>query len=55
MTETLIVTSTVEAPAGAVFAVLADPTTHKDIDGTGWLREALDGRAAEAPLLSDRG
>jgi len=42
MTETLIVTSTVEAPAGAVFAVLADPTTHKDIDGTGWLREALD-------------
>ena len=43
MTETLIVTSTVDAPARAVFAVLADPATHKDIDGTGWLREALDG------------
>ena len=43
MTETLIVTSTVDAPAGAVFTVLADPNTHKDIDGTGWLREALDG------------
>jgi len=42
MTETLIVTSPDAAPAGAVFAVLADPTTHKDIDGTGWLREALD-------------
>lgn len=42
MTETLIVSSTVEAPAGAVFAVLADPASHEDIDGTGWLREALD-------------
>ncbi len=42
MTENLIVTSTVDAPGGAVFTVLADPSTHKDIDGTGWLREALD-------------
>jgi hypothetical protein len=48
MTETLIVNSTVEAPAGAVFAVLADPAAHKDIDGTGWLREALD----DEPLTS---
>ena len=48
MTETIIVTSTVDAPAAAVFAVLADPTTHKDIDGTGWLREALD----DAPLTA---
>lgn len=42
MTENLIVTSTVDAPPRAVFTVLADPNTHKDIDGTGWLREALD-------------
>jgi hypothetical protein len=42
MTETLIVTTTVDAPAAAVFGVLADPSTHKDIDGTGWVRDALD-------------
>ena len=35
-------TSTVDAPAAAVFGVLADPATHKDIDGTGWVREPLD-------------
>ena len=44
MTETLIETTTVDAPAAAVFRVLADPSTHPDIDGTGWLREALDSR-----------
>jgi hypothetical protein len=43
MTEILIVTTTVDAPAAAVFGVLADPNTHKDIDGTGWVREYLDG------------
>lgn len=42
MTEILIVTTTVDAPAAAVFGVLADPTTHKDIDGTGWVRDPLD-------------
>jgi hypothetical protein len=26
-----------------VFAVLADPSAHADIDGTGWVRESLDG------------
>jgi hypothetical protein len=26
-----------------VFAVLADPSTHADIDGTGWVRQSLDG------------
>jgi hypothetical protein len=25
-----------------VFDILADPTTHPAIDGTGWVREALD-------------
>jgi uncharacterized protein YndB with AHSA1/START domain len=34
---------TIKAPAETVFAVLADPTSHAAIDGTGWVREALDG------------
>lgn len=32
----------VDAPAATVFGVLADPTTHHAIDGTGWVRESLD-------------
>jgi hypothetical protein len=43
MTETMIASTTVEAPAAVVFAVLADPATHAAIDGTGWVRDALDG------------
>lgn len=42
MTEILIVNAVIDAPAAVVFAVLADPTTHKDIDGTGWVRDPLD-------------
>lgn len=37
---------TVGLPATRVFAVLADPTTHPSIDGTGWVRESVD----QAPL-----
>ncbi|MFD7613936.1 SRPBCC family protein [Streptomyces sp. NPDC059828] len=33
---------TVAAPAARVFAVLADPTTHAAIDGTGWVQEPVD-------------
>lgn len=44
MTETMIVTTTIDAPAENVFDVLADPSTHQAIDGTGWVRESLDGR-----------
>ena len=36
-------TTTVSAPIEVVFDVLADPTTHEAIDGTGWVRESLDG------------
>lgn len=36
-------TTTVDAPAETVFDVLADPSTHQEIDGTGWVRESLDG------------
>jgi len=38
-------TLTFAAPAARVFAVLADPTTHAAIDGTGWVQEPVD-RAA---------
>ena len=42
-------TTTINAPAHTVFDVLADPSTHAAIDGTGWVREALDGvRLTEA-------
>ncbi|OBB07209.1 polyketide cyclase [Mycobacteriaceae bacterium 1482268.1] len=43
MTEDKVsVRTTINAPADAVFAILADPTTHQAIDGTGWVRESLD-------------
>ena len=35
-------TAVVDASAEAVFAVLADPTTHAAVDGTGWVTEAVD-------------
>ncbi|GGU52866.1 activator of HSP90 ATPase [Streptomyces albospinus] len=44
--ENVSATLTVAVPAARVFAVLADPTTHSAIDGTGWVREAVD----QAPL-----
>lgn len=37
-------TTVVDAPADVVFAFLADPATHASIDGTGRVREALDGQ-----------
>ena len=44
--EKVSATLTIAAPATRVFAVLADPTTHAAIDGTGWVRESVD----RAPL-----
>jgi uncharacterized protein YndB with AHSA1/START domain len=35
---------TIAAPAETVFDVLADPSTHEAIDGTGWVRQSLDGK-----------
>jgi len=35
-------TTTIDAPAQAVFDVLADPSAHAAIDGTGWVRQPLD-------------
>lgn len=40
--ENLSATLTLTASATRVFAVLADPTTHAAIDGTGWVQEAPD-------------
>ena len=42
-------TMVVGAPAEAVFAVLADPVRHAAIDGTGWVRAALDDTPLTAP------
>ena len=40
--DTLQASTIIAAPAGAVFAVLADPASHPAIDGTGWVSKALD-------------
>lgn len=34
----------VAAPADAVFAVVADPARHPDLEPTDWVREAIDAR-----------
>jgi hypothetical protein len=44
--ENVSVTLTFAVPTARVFAVLADPTTHAAIDGTGWIQESVD----RAPL-----
>jgi hypothetical protein len=41
--ERVTASTTIEAAPEAVFAVLADPSAHADIDGTGWVRESQDG------------
>lgn len=47
--EAVSATRIINAPAEAVFAVLADPAKHAAIDGTGWVRESLDGKPVTAP------
>ena len=42
-TERVTVSTTIETDPEAVFAVLANPSSHAAIDGTGWVRESLDG------------
>jgi hypothetical protein len=44
--ENVSATLTVAASASRVFAVLADPTTHAAVDGTGWVQESPE----RAPL-----
>jgi len=40
--DTVSAATIINAPAEAIFAVLADPARHAAIDGTGWVRESLD-------------
>ena len=42
-TESITASSRIEATPEAVFTVLADPSAHAAIDGTGWVCESLDG------------
>ena len=42
--ESMSATTTIDAPAEAIFAVLADPSRHASIDGTGWVCESRDGK-----------
>jgi hypothetical protein len=45
MTEERMAARTViNAPAETVFDLLAEPSTHGAIDGTGWVRQPVDGR-----------
>lgn len=44
--ENVSATLTIAVPATRVFEVLADPTVHSAIDGTGWVQEPAD----QAPL-----
>lgn len=46
--ETRSATTTINAPAEAIFTVLADPAKHAEIDGTGWVRESLDSQRLTA-------
>ena len=41
--ERVTASTTIDAAPDAVFAVLADPSAHADIDGTGWVRGSMDG------------
>jgi len=41
MTEPVSVSRRINVPAARVFAILADPARHPDIDGSGMLREAI--------------
>jgi uncharacterized protein YndB with AHSA1/START domain len=43
-TEPVSVSRRIEAPAAAIFAILADPARHPDLDGSRMLCEAVDPR-----------
>jgi uncharacterized protein YndB with AHSA1/START domain len=47
--ESFSATTVINAPAEAIFAVLADPASHAAIDGTGRVRETLDSKPLTAP------
>jgi hypothetical protein len=47
--ESVSATAIINAPADAIFAVLAEPANHVAIDGTGWVCEPVDSR----PLIAE--
>jgi uncharacterized protein YndB with AHSA1/START domain len=47
--DSISATIDIDAPAEAIFAVLADPARHAAIDGTGWVRESQDDATLTAP------
>jgi hypothetical protein len=42
VSEAISASISINSAADAIFAVLADPTKHAAIDGTGWVRDALE-------------
>jgi hypothetical protein len=40
--DSLSTSTTIHAPVDVIFAVLANPTKHAAIDGTGWVSDAID-------------
>jgi hypothetical protein len=46
--ESVNASTTINADPEAVFGVLADPSAHVDIDGTGWVKRSLDGERITA-------
>jgi hypothetical protein len=46
--ESVSASTMIRAAPEAVFAVLADPSTHASIDGTGWVQSAKDGNPITA-------
>jgi uncharacterized protein YndB with AHSA1/START domain len=42
--DSISTTIIIEAPAEVIFGVLADPAKHAAIDGTGWVRDSVDGQ-----------
>lgn len=44
----IVVRRTVQAPSSQVFALLADPARHTEIDGSGTVRGAVDSKAITA-------
>jgi hypothetical protein len=51
--ETVSATAIINAPGGAIFAVLAELANYAAIDGTGWSASALDSQwlAAEGQVF----
>jgi hypothetical protein len=47
--ESLSATKIIDGPAEVIFVVLADPSKHPAIDGTGWVREPLESEPLSAP------